>query len=160
MIDGIVIKKLTVHEDIPDTPEDGSVKRGFLMEILRSDDGLMKQFGQSIFTVSYKGTIKGFHWHKKQDDLWFVATGKAKIVLHDLRENSPTRGETQVIFAGADDYKLILIPVGVLHGYQVLSEEPVLLFYHVTELYDPENPDELRIPYDDPSIGFKWSDIS
>lgn len=79
------------------------------------------------------------------------------IVLHDLREDSPTRGETQVLFAGADDYKLILIPTGVAHGYKVLNEEPVLLFYHTTEPYDVKNPDEKRLAHDDPQIGFDWN---
>jgi len=58
--------------------------------------------------------------------------------------------------AGADDYKLIVIPVGVAHGYQVISQEPVLLFYHTTEVYNPDDPDEQRIAYNDPEIGFDW----
>lgn len=156
MIKGVKIKKLTVHQDIPDQRK--KVKPGFLMEVLRNDEGLLKQFGQTVFTVAYQGTIKAFHWHKKQDDLWFVATGKAMVVLHDLRENSPTKGETQVIMAGEGDYKLILIPQGVAHGYKVLSDKPVLLFYHTTEPYDAKNPDEERIPFDDQGIGFDWGD--
>lgn len=155
MIRGVKIKKLIVHQDIPD--QKPMVKPGFLMEVLRNDENLLKKFGQTTFTVAYKGTIKAFHWHKKQDDLWFVATGKALVVLYDLRKNSPTKGETQVIMAGQDDYKLILIPKGVAHGYKVLSKEPVLLFYHTTEPYNPKKPDEERIPFDDPKIGFNWN---
>lgn len=156
MIKGVVIKTLKVHKDIPDTPQSGNTQEGYLVEVLRSDDGLLKKFGQTVFTVTYKGTIKGFHWHKKQDDLWFVSTGRAKIVLHDLRQDSETFGRTEVIYAGRDDYKLIVIPRGVAHGFKVVSDEPVMLFYHVTELYDPNNPDEERIPYNDPKIGFDW----
>lgn len=158
MINGIKIKNLTIHQDIPDLPEqkDKKIQRGFLIEILRNDDKLMEKFGQTIITKAYQGDIKAFHWHKKQDDLWFVATGQAKIVLYDLRENSSTHRQTQIIFAGENDYKLILIPQGVAHGYQVLSDEPVLLFYHVTETYNLADPDEQRIPYDDPTIGFDW----
>ncbi|PIS42494.1 MAG: spore coat protein [Candidatus Kerfeldbacteria bacterium CG08_land_8_20_14_0_20_40_16] len=155
MIDGVKIKELKVHQDIPDR-EEGKEKPGFLMEVLRDDDELLKKFGQTTFTVAYEGTIKAFHYHKKQDDLWFVATGKAMVVLHDLRNDSPTKGETQVIYTGKDDYKLILIPEGVAHGYKVVSKEPVLLFYHTTESYDAENPDEERLPFDDPQIGFDW----
>ncbi len=156
MIDGVKIKPIKVWKDKPDLDQP-NVTPGFLMEVLRADEGLLKKYGQTTFTVAYQGTIKAFHWHKKQDDLWFVATGKAMIVLHDLREDSPTKGETQVIPAGKDDYKLVVIPVGVAHGYKVLSEEPVLLFYHTTETYDPKNPDEQRTPYNDPKIGFKWN---
>jgi len=154
MIKGVKIKKLKVYQDILDQKD--KIKPGFLMEVLRNDEGLLKKFGQTTFTVAYQGTIKAFHWHKKQDDLWFVATGQAWVVLHDLRENSPTKGETQVIMAGKDDYKLILIPQGVAHGYKVLSKEPVLLLYHTTEPYNIKSPDEERLAPDDPKIGFDW----
>lgn len=156
MIEDVKIKQLKVHQDIPDTDKSQG-KLGFLIEVLRDDDGLLKKFGQTNFTVAYLGAIKAFHYHKKQDDLWFMATGKAIVVLHDLRDDSPTKGETQIIMAGEGDYKLILIPVGVAHGYKVLSEEPVLLFYHTTKSYNSASPDEERIPFDDPKIGFDWS---
>ncbi|MDP6397022.1 MAG: dTDP-4-dehydrorhamnose 3,5-epimerase family protein [Candidatus Marinimicrobia bacterium] len=157
-IDGVKIKQLAVHRDIPDR-EDSNVEPGFLMEVLRDDDTLLTRFGQTTFTVAYKDTIKAFHWHQNQDDLWFIASGKAVVVLHDMRENSDTFRVTQVISAGTDDYKLILIPIGVAHGYKVISEEPVLLFYHTTESYSQDSPDEERVPWDDPKIGFDWESL-
>lgn len=158
-IQGVRTKELTVHRDIPDVSEQVS-DPGFLVEVLREDDGFLKRFGQTTFTVAYRDTIKAFHWHRKQDDIWFVAAGKAVIVLHDLRENSLTFGVTQVITAGKDDYKLILIPMGVAHGYKVVSEEPVLLFYHSTRAYNRDDPDEERIPLNDPVIGFDWESVN
>lgn len=157
-IQGVKTRRLTVHQDIPDVSEQVS-KPGFLVEVLREDDGFLKHFGQTTFTVAYKDTIKAFHWHKTQDDLWFVATGKAVIVLYDLRKDSITRGVTQVLPAGKNDYKLILIPSGVAHGYKVVSEEPVLLFYHSTNPYNRDNPDEERIPWNDPTINFNWGSV-
>ncbi len=157
MIKGVKIKKLVVHQDIVDEKEKVE-QPGFLMEILRNDENLLKKFGQTTFTVAYSRTIKAFHWHKKQDDLWFVATGQAMVVLYDSRKDSLTKGKIQVIMAGEGDYKLIVIPAGVAHGYKVLSKEPVLLFYHTTETYNPKNPDEQRIPFDDSEINFDWSD--
>lgn len=158
MINGVYIKQLTVHQDVVEAQERVD-QPGFLMEVLRNDEQLLKQFGQSTFSVTYANTIKAFHWHKKQDDLWFMATGKALIVLYDLRDTSPTKGETQTILAGAGDYKLIVIPSGVAHGFKVISQEPVLLFYHTTEPYNSKNPDEERIPYNDPRINFDWNKI-
>lgn len=146
MINGVVIKKLVKHSD----------DRGFFVEVLRDDDKLMKKFGQSSYTETYPGVIKAFHYHKKQDDLWFVARGMAQVVLYDLRDDSSTKGETQVIYAGEDNLCLILIPVGVAHGYKVLGNEKVGLFYHTTESYDAAAPDEERIAFDDPKIGFDW----
>ena len=158
MITGVKIKKLTIHQDIPDT-NNPQEKTGYLMEVLRADEKLLSKFGQTTFTVAYPGTIKAFHWHKKQDDLWFIASGKAEIVLHDLREDSTTKGETQTIITeGEKNPQLVLIPVGVAHGYKALGDKPVLLFYHTTEFYNAKNPDEERISYDDPGIGYDWKE--
>ena len=154
---GVKIKRLKVWKDKPDL--DQKVEPGIFMEVLRDDDKPMKRFGQSNFTIAHKGTIKAFHWHRHQDDLWFIATGRAKIVLYDQRDGSPTQGKTQVIEAGTDDYKLVLIPVGIVHGYKVISQEPCLLFYHVTKAYDRDKPDEERIDPYDKTINFDWAAI-
>jgi len=146
-IHDVVIKKLVT------LPDD----RGYFREVLRDDDNLLRRFGQTSVTKTYPGVIKAFHWHKRQDDLWYVVDGMARVVLYDRRPDSPTFGETQVIYAGEDNPVLILIPAGVAHGYQVLGVKPVILFYHTTESYNPQDPDEERIPFDDPSIGFDWS---
>lgn len=146
MIQGVEIKKLVKHSD----------DRGFFMEVLRDDDEMLTRFGQTSYTETYPGVIKAFHWHNKQDDLWFVCKGMAQVVLYDMRKDSPTFKETQVIYAGVDNPVTIVIPIGVAHGYRVLGTEPVGLFYHTTLSYDPKDPDEERIPFDDPEIGFDW----
>ncbi|MEK9155722.1 MAG: dTDP-4-dehydrorhamnose 3,5-epimerase family protein [Patescibacteria group bacterium] len=158
MIQGVKIKELVVHRDKPDLDQD--IEPGIFMEILRDDDKLLSKFGQSNFTIAGKGTIKAFHWHKHQDDLWFLASGRAAIVLHDQRKNSPTYGQTEIIYGGSNDYKLVLIPVGVVHGYKVLSDEPCLLFYHTTKAYNRDNPDEERIDPYDKSINFNWDSLT
>ena len=147
MIEGVKLKPLKVFCD----------DRGFLMEVLRADDAFYRGFGQTTYTLSYPGTIKAFHWHRRQDDLWFVAAGMAQVVLHDLREDSPTRGQTDVYYLGEHNRALLVIPTGVAHGYRVLGNNPVMLLYHTTESYNPSDPDEERIAYDDPSIGFDWT---
>lgn len=146
-IHDVVVKKLITHSD----------DRGYFREIVRADDHLLRQFGQSSITKTYPGVIKAFHWHKDQDDVWYVVDGMARVVLYDRREGSPTQGVTQVVYAGEDNPVTILIPTGVAHGYQVLGPKPVVLFYHVTQVYDAKHPDEQRIAFDDPAIGFDWS---
>ena len=146
MIQGVVVKPLVVHPD----------DRGIFMEVLRADDPFYRAFGQTSFTVTYPGVIKAFHWHTRQDDLWFVAFGMAQCVLHDLRPDSPSCGRTQVLYLGDQNRQLLAIPAGVAHGYRVLGSQPVGLFYHTTEPYDPACPDEERMSFDDPRIGFDW----
>ena len=145
-LQGVQIKHLVRHCD----------ERGYLLEVLRDDDELLERFGQTTYTMTYPGVIKAFHWHKKQYDLWYVAMGEARVVLYDLREESPTYRKIQVIYAGEHKPLLIVIPPGVAHGYQVLGDKPVGLFYHTTRSYDPSDPDEERIAYDDPAIAFDW----
>ncbi len=144
MIDGVKLKPLKVFCD----------DRGYLYETLTLKDKDAIKFAQSAVTMTYPGVIKAFHYHKKQDDVWAVVSGMAQVVLWDGRADSPTKGQTQLIFAGDDNRVLITIPRGVVHGYRVLGTEPVVLVYYTSALYDPK--DEYRIDFDDPRIGFDW----
>lgn len=156
MIDGVKIKVPKIWSD---QAQDREVigKPGFLMEVVREDEHLLLRFGQTTFSLTHPGAIKAFHWHRNQDDVWFIASGKALVVLYDRREGSPTFGKTEILTAGTGEYKVIVIPAGVVHGYKVLGHDPVLLFYHTTQPYNAKDPDEQRIPYDDPTIGFAWA---
>lgn len=147
MIDGVKVKKLVRHCD----------DRGFFMEVLRDDDEFLKKFGQFSMSMSYPGVIKAFHYHKRQDDLWFFPKGNAQVVLVDMREDSPTYKEINVHCMGENNPIMVLIPVGVAHGYRVLGNEPAIITYVTTESYNPSDPDEYRIPWNDPSIGFDWT---
>lgn len=147
MIGGVKIKQLKVFPD----------DRGFVTEVIKDGEEVFVGIKQTTYTETYPGAIKAFHWHKKQTDVWFVASGMAQIVLYDLREDSPTRGETDVFYLGEQNRAALLIPPGVAHGYRVLGGKPVKLFYHTDQIYDPQNPDEERLAFDDPTIGFDWS---
>jgi dTDP-4-dehydrorhamnose 3,5-epimerase len=146
MIDGVVVKPLVVHAD----------DRGLLMEIIRDDEPVFREVRQTTCTIAYPGVIKAFHWHRRQWDVWFMATGMAQVVLYDLREGSPTCGRTDVLYMGERRPLVVAIPPGVAHGYRVLGTRSAMLFYHTTERYDPADPDEERIAHDDPRIGFDW----
>lgn len=146
MIAGVIIKKLVRHHD----------DRGFFAEILRDDDNLLKRFGQASISKTYPGVIKAFHYHERQDDLWFFPVGSAQVVLHDLRPDSPTYKETNAFYMGEDNPLLLLIPSMVAHGYRVLGTQPAIIVYFTTRSYKSENPDEKRIPWNDPAIGFQW----
>lgn len=147
MIDGVRLKPMVTHAD----------DRGYFREILRSDEGLMDVFRQSSITKTYPGVIKAFHWHKHQEDFWYVVEGSARAVLYDLRDGSATKGETNTYVIGEDNPAGLLIPRGVAHGYQVLGVKPVVLVYYTTEPYNPKDPDEQRISWNDPAINYDWS---
>ena len=147
MIEGVHLKKLAVHSD----------DRGILMEVLREEDPGFAPIKQTTYTEAYPGVIKAFHWHRRQWDMWFFVSGMAQVVLYDLRPESPTHRQTDVVIMGERAPGLLAIPIGVAHGYRVLGNKPAGLLYHTTEAYDPADPDEERIPFDDPTIGFDWT---
>lgn len=147
MIDGVKVKKLVKHSD----------DRGFFAELVRDDESdLLCRFGQASWSMSYPGVIKAFHYHEKQDDLWFFPSGNAQVVLYDLRESSPTKGATDVYYMGEENPMMLLIPRGVAHGYRVLGQKPAQIIYFTTESYNIHDPDEKRIPWNDSKIAFNW----
>ncbi len=145
MIEGVEIKELTSYPD----------ERGFFREVVRvTDDFFGEGFAQCSHSMMYPGVAKAWHIHKTQVDWWYVPVGNLKVGLYDNRPDSPTKGETQVVFMG-DNYsaKVLRIPPGVAHGCKVLGDT-THLFYITSNTYDPN--EEGRIPFDDPEIGFDW----
>jgi dTDP-4-dehydrorhamnose 3,5-epimerase len=145
-IDGVTVREL---RSIPD-------ERGWLTEILRSDDPEFQEFGQVYVTVAYPGVVKAWHYHKTQTDHFAVVAGMAKVALYDGREDSPTKGAVIEVFMGERNPLLVVIPPGVMHGFKAIGEDRAYLINCPTELYNYDNPDELRVdPYDN-DIPYDW----
>src|SRR5581483_10735458 len=49
------------------------------------------------------GSVVGLHYHLHQADYWTVPVGQARIVLHDLRQGSPTDGATLLMDLTAEN---------------------------------------------------------
>jgi dTDP-4-dehydrorhamnose 3,5-epimerase len=146
-IDGVNLKSLKWMTD----------ERGKLMEILRADDAVFLKFGQVYVTTCFPGVVKGWHYHKKQDDNMAVIKGMAKIALYDGREGSPTRDTVNEFFIGEDNPVLITIPAGVLHGFKAYGVEPAYIINTVTLQYNAKEPDEYRVDPFDNDIPYNWS---
>lgn len=146
MIDGVHIKPLTKHLD----------DRGYLMEILRSDDPLFQRFGQVYVSVCLPGVIKAWHMHRRQTDHFCIVRGTAKIGLYDGREGSPTYKQTQTVILSELESKLLVIPPSVWHGQMALGGEPCYLLNVPTELYNYQEPDEIRMDPFDNDFGYDW----
>src|SRR5437867_2874456 len=100
LIDGVKTKALRV---IPD-------ERGFLMEMMRRDDEFFRSFGQVYLTVAYPGVVKGWHYHKRQDDIFVVVRGMIKLALYDNRAVSSTCHLVNEFFIGELNPLLVTIP--------------------------------------------------
>lgn len=147
MIDGVEVKKLRTNAD----------ERGALTEMLRNDDAIFEGFGQCYFSVSYPGVIRAWHYHRKQTDYFCCLKGMIKLPLYDGREGSATHGEINEFFIGEQNLAVVKIPIGVMHGFKVISSEPAYLVNLPTVAYDPSDPDEYRVPYDSPDIPYDWT---
>lgn len=146
MIDGVKTKQLITHAD----------ERGWLFEILRSDDELFIRFGQVYLTAVYPGVVKAWHCHATQTDCFTVVSGMAKLVLADLREKSPTSGEVNEFFIGDQNRMLVQIPPGVYHGLKGIGTGPALALNCPDQPFDPDHPDEKRLPHDTDAIDYTW----
>jgi dTDP-4-dehydrorhamnose 3,5-epimerase len=139
MIDGVRLIRLERHGD----------ERGWLYE-LRRDSALPAPTRQTNISFSRAGVIRGLHYHERgQSDLFACLSGNARVVVLD-RES----GETMSVDIGDDNPVAVWIPGRLAHGYEALTD--VLFCYHVTEEYDPADPDEHGIPWNDPRVVELW----
>ncbi len=98
---------------------------------------------QTNLSFSRAGVIRGLHFHERgQDDLFTCLRGTARIVVLD-RET----GETFTEDIGDSNPVAIYVPGRHAHGFEALTD--VLFCYHVTAEYDPSDPDEHTVPWND-----------
>ena len=140
MIDGLRRIELTRHAD----------DRGWFSELARAS-ALPKPIAQANLARSRQGVIRGLHYHLRgQDDLFVCLSGMVRVVVLD-RET----GETFTEDIGDDNPVAIYVPGINAHGYEALTD--ALFCYHVTREYDPADPDEHGVPWDDPRVKDLWS---
>ena len=148
LIEGVRLQALALWPD----------DRGYFLEVARMRQGLAASFPaestQVSAALSYPGTIKAFHFHRHQTDLWVPVAGVLQVALVDLRKLSPTYGARNTMYVGSLRPWQILVPPGIGHGYKVIGMEPAVLVYVTNRVYDPQ--DEGRIQYDDPGIQYDW----
>lgn len=130
--------------------------RGFFAELLRhdwrdliEDDNVV----QANISMSYPGVIRAWHRHSRgQIDYICAVEGALRICVYDDRENSKTKGQLQEIEMIGEKLQIARIPGFYWHGTKCVGDEPSLVLYFVTKLYDYEAPDEDRRPWNDPSV--------
>ena len=132
--------------------------RGYFLEVVRMGEGVVAGYPaastQVSAALSYPGTIKAFHYHRKQTDCWVPVAGMLQVALVDLRKDSGTFGIRNTLYVGALRPWRVVVPPGVAHGYKVIGTDRAILVYVTDRFYD--SADEGRIPYDDPSINYDW----
>jgi dTDP-4-dehydrorhamnose 3,5-epimerase len=139
-MDGVTVIPLRRFEDA----------RGWFME-LRRESLLPKQSKQTNLSFSRAGVIRGLHHHERgQDDLFVCVQGRARVVALNT--------DTDEVFSldiGDDNPVAVYVKGTLAHGFEALTD--CLFLYHVTEEYDPADPDEHEVPWNDPRVAGLWS---
>jgi dTDP-4-dehydrorhamnose 3,5-epimerase len=124
--------------------------RGWFLELARSS-ALPKPIAQTNISFSRRGVLRGLHYHERgQDDLFACLQGTVRVVVLDR-----TTGETFTEDIGDENPVAIYIPGIHAHGYEALTDS--LVCYHVTEEYDPADPDENGVCWNDARVVHLWS---
>ncbi len=139
-IHDVIVKPLTKYID----------ERGWLAELFREDEmerAVMP--AMAYFSMTQPGIARGPHEHADQTDCFcFLGPSNFKIYLWDCRDDSPSSGIKQVLYAGLDAPKMVIVPPGVVHAYKNVGVESGLVFNAPNRLYagrgKKEPVDEIR----------------
>ena len=144
-IDGVEIVPLQHNID------DG----GYFVELSRLADGAHTAFSTPVevkqisLSQVIPNSVKAYHVHYKQDDVWFVAPhDKLLVNLHDIRKDSSTFDAHIRLVLGGGKATALRIPAGVAHGVGNPYDRSMHLIYTTTEQFNISDPDEQRLPWD------------
>lgn len=102
------------------------------------------------------GAVRGFHFQKPPHaEMKLVRCIKGRVwdVAVDLRKGSQTFLKWYAEELTPANARMMAIPEGFAHGFQVLEPESELIYLH-TAFYAPEFEDGVR--FDDPTIDIRW----
>jgi dTDP-4-dehydrorhamnose 3,5-epimerase len=150
-LQGAAVVKTKLFED-----NRGSFNRFLCMDELK---GYLQ--GKSIAAINFSlshevGTIRGLHFQNPpfaEIKMVRCVRGRVFDVMVDLRKESPTFGQWHGEFLTPQNMKMMLIPEGFAHGFQVLEKESELLYIH-TAPYSKKHESGVR--FDAPELGIQW----
>lgn len=145
-----ILKNLISHVD----------DRGVLTELCREDWEEVETKIRQVYAVQNhdKGTIRAFHCHEFLWDYFTIIKGTAKFILFHYQDflNSGPKAESKIYTLTDKKLQMLVIPPRWMHGYVSLQDE-VTLISTASEVYNPENPDCIRIAWD--SLGKEIFDV-
>ncbi len=118
-------------EDLKYETEMKTDNRGWLVELIKS-----KEMGQIFISKSYKGVVRGNHYHHTKVEKFCVICGKALIKLRNINTD-----EVLEYFVSGDKIEIIDIAPGYTHSIENLSEGEMLLLIWANEIFNSDRPD-------------------
>jgi dTDP-4-dehydrorhamnose 3,5-epimerase len=139
------VKSLQVHLD----------DRGYLFEILRSDDLFYEGFGQAYISTINPNAIKGFHVHERKTDIVTCIHGQVKFVVIESDEDNNLVNLYEIHLSPMNR-NLVVVPPGLWHGWMCIGSKEAILVNITTEPFDKLDIDEVRVdPINNPWT-YKW----
>jgi dTDP-4-dehydrorhamnose 3,5-epimerase len=151
------MSRVTIHDvlviplrRIPD-------ERGTVMHMLRTDEPHFRGFGEIYFSTIYRGVVKGWHRHREMTLNYACVFGRIKLVLHDDRAGSPTRGVTQEEYLGPDHYALVQVPPGIWNGFKGMSDPNAIVANCCTHPHDSSGAGSERLEPFGNTLPYDWN---
>jgi len=158
------IPDLTVVENPTHMDSRGAFSRLYCERALAPLIGQRKIVQINHSCTAAIGAIRGLHFQQPpHSEMKLVRCLKGRVwdVAVDLRKGSTTFLRWHATELTPDNKRMVLIPEGFAHGFQVMEPNTELLYLH-TAFYNPAAEGGLR--YDDPRLGISWpigvSDLS
>lgn len=156
------LKNACLIEPEPVSDHRGQFSRIFCKSELSKILGHDKEIVQINHSINKKkGALRGMHFQyppKAEVKIVSCINGAVFDVMIDLRKNSKTFLNWHGEILTKENQKMMFIPEGFAHGFQVLEQKSELLYFH-TEFYSPDHEGSIR--YNDPAINISWPlDIS
>jgi len=157
----MIIKKLPIENSLRIETEPVIDNRGEFTRLFCSLELKKYLNNKNIVQINYsqnkyRGTIRGLHFqHRPNQEIKLISCIKGRVfdVIVDLRKDSSTFLKWHAEELSEFDQKIILIPEGCAHGFQVIDDYSDLIYFH-SEYYNPEYEDGVQ--YNDPTININW----
>ena len=135
--------------------------RGFFARLLCREElqqhGINPAISQCNNTLTRRrGSIRGFHFQrppKAETKIVRCISGAILDIAVDLREGSPTFGKFCTCELTASNRSMLAIPLGFAHGFQTLTDDVELIYFHSTS-YSREH--EGGVNPLDPQLAVAW----
>jgi dTDP-4-dehydrorhamnose 3,5-epimerase len=134
-------------------------ERGFFLETFR-DDWFRENvadvtFVQDNHSKSAQGILRGLHYQTQQTQgkLVRVTQGEVYDVAVDMRQSSPTFGQSVGVLLSAENKKQLWVPAGFAHGFYVTSKSAEFV-YKCTDYYAPAF--EQSLLWNDSELNIEW----
>ena len=114
----------------------------------------VKQINHTL--TEKKGTVRGMHFqYPPHAEIKFVSCIRGEVfdLAIDLRKNSPTYLHYHAETLTEENHKTLFIPEGFAHGFQTLTHNCEMLYFHTHE-YVPEAEGALNAT--DPALNIQW----